>query len=66
MNMKEFQDYVDKGGMPAPKGKCGHELKVDDLDGNYAGYCADCYYEKLGDEIEKHPIGMIRKHGPRT
>ena len=28
-------------------------------------YCPDCYYELLGNEIEKHPIGFGHR-GPRT
>ena len=24
--------------------------------------CSDCYYEKLGELVEKHPIGIPRMH----
>jgi hypothetical protein len=26
------------------------------------GYCDDCYYEAMGEEIEKHPICSPRVH----
>jgi len=53
MTLEEFWKYVDeKGHRSGPIGKCGHELKIDDLEGNYAGYCADCYYKELGDHLE--------------
>lgn len=35
---------------------CGNEsincYIIMDLDGNYQGYCQDCYFENLGDLVE--------------
>lgn len=51
---------------PAEKCKiCGQEIQFESNDdpGHTIGeklVCEDCYYTAMGDEIEKHPLGIPR------
>ena len=50
---------LEDAGKNAPKClKCKRPLHtVDPDDEHYPnGWCSDCYYEALGEEIEQHPI----------
>ena len=63
-------DELDKWLETQPKTKtlsCGHEQ---DIFSKEAGYtineefvCQDCYFEKLGEIVESHPIGRPMPHG---
>lgn len=49
------------------KCECGEEITNDQIEsGRYRvdgiPHCKKCYYEKLGDVVEKHPIGMWREY----
>lgn len=64
MKLKDFLNEDPRKPEPAP---CGHVLDVIDKEGHYKidgnQVCQACYFECLGSEIEKHPIGRITPHG---
>lgn len=56
MTIKEFEAYKPKE-WKCPS--CQQPLDALDRQEPYPnGWCSDCYYEALGEEIEKHPIGL--------
>jgi hypothetical protein len=70
-SLQEFWDYVDAGGISKRVlkcKKCHAVLDTLDLEGNYLGYCQDCFFNSLGDELEKHPEGIAQriKRSPKT
>ncbi len=42
--------------------ECGNVIDADDPRRTQEGWmCADCYYAAIGEEIERHPIGIARR-----
>lgn len=48
-------DTCDKCSVPLQSFITGREF-IKDESGNELQICSDCYYDMLGDEIDKHPI----------
>ncbi len=65
--MKTAQQFLEEDPREPEPASCGHVLDVMDKEGNYRidgnQVCQDCYFECLGSEIEKHPIGRPTSHG---
>lgn len=60
LTLAQFLEEMKKPQVPKVA-SCGHILDYMDKEGNYMRggeqVCADCWYEGISDEIDKHPIG---------
>lgn len=66
MTFQEFAEAFDDAPVNLCAGGCGTGLDI--LSGRHelkdGSYCDDCYYEKLGELVEQHPITSPRvRHG---
>lgn len=64
---KTVQQLLDEGSRKPESASCGHVLDAVDKERNYKiddnQICQDCYFEKLGNLVEQHPIGRPTPHG---